>query len=59
MDDQLARCKQAEIEGWGIVVESRNEQTIAAAVTRLLKLERRGAVSQDDGALELYQAINV
>ncbi len=59
MDDQLARCKQAEIEGWGIVVESRNEQTIPAAVTRLLKLERRGAVSQDDGALELYQAINV
>ena len=59
MDDQLARCKQAEIEGWGIVVESRNEQTISAAVTRLLKLERRGAVSQEDGALELYQAINV
>lgn len=59
MDDQLARCKQAEIEGWGIVVESRNEQTIPAAVTRLLKLERRGAISQDDGALELYQVINV
>lgn len=59
MDDQLARCKQAEIEGWGIVVESRNEQTIPAAVTRLLKLERRRTVSQDDGAFELYQAINV
>ena len=59
MDDQLARCKQAEIEGWGIVVESRNEQTIPAAVTRLLKLERRRANSQDDGAFELYQAINV
>ena len=59
MDDQLARCKQAEIEGWGIVVESRNEQTIPAAVTRLLKLERRRATSQDDGAFELYQAINV
>ena len=59
MDDQLARCKQAEIEGWGIVVESSNEQTIPAAVTRLLKLERRRATSQDDGAFELYQAINV
>ena len=59
MDDQLARCKQAEIEGWGIVVESRNEQTIPAAVTRLLKLERRRAIYQDDGAFELYQAINV
>lgn len=59
MDDQLARCKQAEIEGWGIVVESRNEQTIPAAVTRLLKLERRRAISQDDGAFELYHAINV
>jgi hypothetical protein len=59
MDDQLARCKQAEIEGWGIVVESRNEQTIPAAVTRLLKLERRGTIPQDDGAFELYQAINL
>ena len=59
MDDQLARCKQAEIEGWGIVVESRNEQTIPAAVTRLLKLERRRAIPQDDGAFELYHAINV
>ena len=58
MDDQLARCKQAEIEGWGIVVESRNEQTIPVAVKRLLKLERRGMVTQDDGAFELYQAIN-
>ena len=58
MDDQLARCKQAEIEGWGIVVESRNEQTIPVAVKRLLKLERRGMATQDDGAFELYQAIN-
>ena len=59
MDDQLARCKQAEIEGWGIVVESRNEQTILAAVTRLLELERRGTIPLDDGAFELYQAIKL
>lgn len=59
MDDQLARCKQSEIEGWGIVVESRNEQTIHAAVSKLLELERRRTVSEDDGALELYQAINL
>ena len=59
MDDQLARCKQAEKEGWGIVVESRNEQTIPAAVSRLLELERRGTISEDDGALELYQAIKL
>ena len=57
MDDQLARCKQAEIEGWGIVVESRNEQSISAAVSRLLEKERRGTIAEDDGAFELYRAI--
>ncbi len=57
MDDQLARCKQAEVEGWGIVVESRNEQSISAAVSRLLEKERRGTIAEDDGALELYRAI--
>ena len=57
MDDQLARCKQAEIEGWGIVVESRNEQSISAAVSRLLEKERRETIAEDDGAFELYRAI--
>ena len=28
MDDQLARCKVAEEEGWGIVLEIRNNKTI-------------------------------
>jgi len=38
MDDQLARCKVAESEGWGIVLESRTENNIAKNCTKLLKL---------------------
>lgn len=38
MDDQLARCKVAEEEGWGIVLESRNQKTIERSCLLLLKL---------------------
>ena len=36
MDDQLARCKVAEEEGWGIVVENRSSKTIHLATQQLL-----------------------
>ena len=38
MDDQLARCKVAEEEGWGIVLESRNREAIQQSCQLLLKL---------------------
>ena len=38
MDDQLARCKVAEEEGWGIVLESRNKKTIEHSCPLLLSL---------------------
>jgi len=37
MDDQLARCKVAEEEGWGRVVTIRNSKNINDAVDNLLK----------------------
>ena len=36
MDDQLARCKVAEEEGWGIVLEKRNHKTIHEAIPQFL-----------------------
>ena len=38
MDDQLARCKVAEEEGWGIVLEIRNNKTIKQACKSLSSL---------------------
>ena len=38
MDDQLARCKVAEQEGWGIVLESRTAATIEKSCLQLLDL---------------------
>ena len=42
MDDQLARCKVAEEEGWGIVLESRTENKIQKSCLELLKLVGNG-----------------
>ena len=36
MDDQLARCKVAEKEGWGFVVEKRTPKSIQEGITMLL-----------------------
>ena len=38
MDDQLKRCKVAEEEGWGIVLELRNKKNIAISCGTLLDL---------------------
>ena len=38
MDDQLARCKVAEKEGWGIVVKQRSQQTIDSAINKIQHL---------------------
>lgn len=38
MDDQLARCKVAEEEGWGIVLKIRNKKSIETICPSLFKL---------------------
>jgi len=40
MDDQLARCKVAEDEKWGIVLEKRTKAEIVCGVGDLLNLNR-------------------
>jgi hypothetical protein len=39
MDDQLARCKVAEKEGWGIVVEKRDAKSIHQTIQKITSLE--------------------
>ena len=40
MDDQLARCKVAEEEGWGYVVKERTQDSIREGVKKLLNLDK-------------------
>ena len=39
MDDQLARCKVAEKEGWGIVVEKRDAKSIHQAICEIVNID--------------------
>jgi hypothetical protein len=39
MDDQLARCKVAEQEGWGIVIEKRDRKSIVQAIREIVKID--------------------
>ena len=58
MDDQVARCRIAVDEGWGIVLEDRNEQTISEAVSQLLALPRREQIGENrSGAWSLAETI--
>ena len=41
MDDQLARCKIAEEEGWGIVVPNRSRESIDESIRSLLEQNNR------------------
>ena len=49
MDDQLARCKVAEDEGWGVVIKSVTKQEINEAIERLRGL-KPGVSDFDNGA---------
>jgi hypothetical protein len=49
MDDQLARCKVAETEGWGIVLEKRNTNEINNAISKLINL-KPGSIKIVNGA---------
>ena len=55
MDDQLARCKVAETEGWGFVVEKRTESTISEGIKNLLSGgPKLTPVTSTNGAIEVY-----
>jgi hypothetical protein len=52
MDDQLARCKVAEREGWGLVVEERTKENIRSSIEALQSIhppmENYNADSKDN-----------
>lgn len=58
MDDQLARCRVAEVEGWGIVA-TEDRSSITKDVERLLRLEPidRSGVAASNGAEQIVDLI--
>ena len=55
MDDQLARCKVAEQEGWGHVVEIRNQLSISEGIEKLFSIKNGSSYgSSPNGAVEIY-----
>ena len=58
MDDQLARCKVAAAEGWGLVVEKRTESTIIEGIRNLLfHKEKSSFLESVNGAVEVYSEL--
>jgi len=58
MDDQLARCKIAEAEGWGFVVEKRTKSTIFEGIRNLLAgNEKSPGIKSVNGAVEVYSEL--
>ena len=54
MDDQLARCKVAEQEGWGIVLENRTKDSIKKSCNKLLEsVGSSHAIQMENGATNL------
>ena len=59
MDDQLARCKVAETEGWGKVIVHRTPSAISDGIKHLLSMNRKSSNNTPIGALEVYQKIQM
>jgi hypothetical protein len=55
MDDQLARCKIAEDEKWGIVLDERNPETIMLKLEHLLELNHYKLEKETTGAVNLVK----
>ena len=56
MDDQLARCKIAEEEGWGIVVKKRNKTSISKACVELFaKVDTINVQYYENGSMKLAE----
>jgi len=55
MDDQLARCKVAEEEKWGIVLEKRTQESIINGFEILSRLDGKEKVSSKSGCSTLAE----
>ena len=54
MDDQLARCKVAETEGWGLVLEKRDAKSIDLGIGNILeKVGNRTSLEGQSGSIEM------
>jgi len=59
MDDQLARCKVAEIEGWGIVLANRDAAQINSAISELLDMAGKTTpLGIESGSIELAKQLS-
>ena len=66
MDDQLARCKVAEEEGWGLVLETRTQKEIETSCLSLMNLigtvelpqPSKGAIALSKKLLEVMVSAN-
>ena len=52
MDDQLARCKIAEEEGWGIVLESRTSAKIESSCVELCGMVARSPLLENENGAD-------
>ena len=58
MDDQLARCMVSVEEGWGQVLEKRDEKTITAAIDELLSRSGKSSpLDVESGAIPLAKQL--
>lgn len=48
MDDQLARCKVAVDEGWGVVVETRSKKNILSSIAEVQSLNPDDIIIRDE-----------
>ena len=48
MDDQLARCKVAVDEGWGVVVETRTRKNILSSITEVQSINPGDDIIRDE-----------
>ncbi|MEM9303163.1 MAG: hypothetical protein AAGE01_13685 [Pseudomonadota bacterium] len=57
VDDQLARCRVAEVEGWGRVVAERSAGPIDRAIEWLLSMEKQAPEHRLNGATVMAQRL--
>ena len=57
MDDQLARCKVAENENWGIVLEKRAQDEITEGINKLLHVNMTEITTSKSGSSVLAEYI--
>ena len=57
MDDQLARCKVAEGEGWGIVLESRTSAKIESSCVELCGMVARSPLLENENGADTLELL--